>query len=50
MFIYNIRRVEKAKAHTGKRRTYMKRLIPILLIFALALALGGCGDFAPDLI
>ena len=26
----------------------MKRLIPILLIFALALALGGCGDFAPD--
>ena len=26
----------------------MKRLIPILLILALALALGGCGDFAPD--
>ena len=26
----------------------MKRLIPILLILALALTLGGCGDFAPD--
>lgn len=26
----------------------MKRLIPILLILALAQALGGCGDFAPD--
>ena len=26
----------------------MKRHIPILLILALALALGGCGDFAPD--
>lgn len=25
----------------------MKRLIPILLILALALTLGGCGDFAP---
>ena len=26
----------------------MKILIPILLILALALARGGCGDFAPD--